>query len=148
MKFIKRILFMLLIAFVGIQFIQPARNQSGQVMESDIANTDSIPSNVYARLKSSCYDCHSNNSTYPWYSNIEPIGWMLAKDIENGKAMLNFSEFGSLSSRRRVSKLRDVENRIKDGTMPLPGYLFMHPGARITEEEKKLLINWIEATIQ
>ncbi len=73
---------------------------------------------------------------------------MLARDIENGKAMLNFSEFGSLSKRRRVSKLRNVENRIKDGTMPLPAYQFMHPSARLTEDDKQLLADWIEAAIQ
>jgi hypothetical protein len=148
MKHVKRILFMLLIGFVVIQFMQPARNQSGQLLQLDISHTYSIPSNVYARFKNSCFDCHSNNTTYPWYSNVQPIGWILARDIENGKAMLNFGEFGSLSSRRRVSKLRDVENRIKDGTMPLPGYLLMHPSARPTEEDKTVLIDWIEATIR
>ncbi len=146
MKLVKRILFVLLIAFVVIQFMQPACNQGGQVLQSDISNTYNIPNTVYARLKNSCYDCHSNNTRYPWYFNIQPVGWMLAKDIENGKAMLNFSEFGSLSKRRRVSKLQNVENRIKDGTMPLPAYQFMHPGARLSEEERRLLIEWIQRT--
>lgn len=60
--------------------------------------------------------------------------------------MLNFSEFGLMSSRRQISKLQNVENRIKDGTMPLAAYQFMHPGARLTEEQKRVLIDWIQKT--
>jgi hypothetical protein len=139
-------LFAVLIGFIVIQFIQPAPNQSGQVLQTDLSKTYSIPNNVHTLFKNACFDCHSNNTSYPWYSNIQPIGWILAKDIENGKAKVNFSEFGSLSSRRQISKLQGVENRIKDGTMPLPEYQFMHPSARLTEEERRLLIDWIQKT--
>jgi len=146
LKRVKQILLVLLIVFVVIQFMQRARNQSGQVLQTEFSNTYSIPNNVYTLFKNACFDCHSNNTSYPWYSNIQPIGWILAKDIENGKAKVNFSEFGSLSSRRQISKLQGVENRIKDGTMPLPEYQFMHPSARLTEEERRLLIDWIQKT--
>lgn len=144
MKRVKQILFVLLIAFVTIQFIQPARNQSGQVLETDISKAYSIPDNAYAILKNACYDCHSDNTSYPWYSNIQPIGWILAKDIEDGKAKLNFSEFGSMSSRRQKSKLQGIANQIEDGTMPLPAYQLMHENARLTKEEKELLLGWIQ----
>lgn len=146
MNRVKQILFALLILFIVIQFVQPARNQSGQVLQTDISKIYNIPNDVYALLKNTCFDCHSNNTSYPWYSNIQPIGWILTKDIKDGKAKLNFSEFGSISPRRQMSKLQNVENRIKDGTMPLPVYQFMHPGARLTEEEKRLLIEWIQNT--
>ena len=139
-------LFVVLIVFAVIQFMQPARNQSGQVLQTEFSNTYSIPNNVHTLFKNACFDCHSNNTSYPWYSNIQPVGWLLAKDIKDGKAKLNFSEFGSISSRRQISKLQGVENRIKDGTMPLPVYQFMHPSARLTEEERRLLIDWIERT--
>lgn len=142
----KKILFVFLFVFVVIQFMQPARNQSGQVLQTDISKTYDIPKSVVTLLKNSCYDCHSNNTAYPWYSNIQPIGWILARDIENGKAKLNFSEFGSISPRRQISKLQNVENRIKDGTMPLQVYQVMHPSARLTEDEKRLLIDWIQKT--
>lgn len=150
MKRIKKtllvILFVILIAFITIQFIQPARNISGQVLQTDILKIYNIPQNVSALFKNSCYDCHSNNTNYPWYSNIQPVGWFLAEDIKDGKAKVNFSEFGSLSSRRQISKLRNIEKRIKDGTMPLQGYQLMHPSARLTEEEKQMLIDWIQST--
>lgn len=144
MKRVKQILFVLLIVFVVIQFVRPARNQTGQVLQTDISKTYTIPHHVETLLKNACYDCHSNNTSYPWYFNIQPIGWILAMDVEDGKAKLNLSEFGSVSSRRQISRLQEIENRIKDGTMPLPVYRFMHPSAQLTEEEKRQLIDWIE----
>lgn len=144
MKRARQILFAPLIAFIAIQFVRPARNQNGQAVQADISSVYDIPDSTYTLLKNACYDCHSNNTSYPWYSNIHPIGWILASDIKNGKAMLNLSDFGSYSSRRRISKLVDMQNRIKDGTMPLPVYQFMHPDARLTEQDKQLLIDWIE----
>jgi hypothetical protein len=141
---LKQILFALLIVFIVVQFLQPARNQSGQVLQTELANTYSIPNNVHTLFKNACFDCHSNNTSYPWYSYVQPVGWLLAMDVENGKAKLNFSEFGSLSPRRQISKLREVENRIKDGTMPLPAYQLMHPDARLTQEGRQLLVDWIQ----
>jgi hypothetical protein len=146
MNRLKQILFVVLIVFILIQFMQPARNQSGQVLQGEFSNLYRVPNSVDTLFKNACFDCHSNNSSYPWYFYIQPVGWLLARDIKNGKAKLNFDEVGSLSSRRQISKLREVENRIKDGTMPILMYQFMHPGARLTEEERRLLIDWIQKT--
>lgn len=140
------ILVVTLIAFIAIQFARPAGNISEQVLQTDISNTCNIPENVHTLLKNACYDCHSNNTNYPWYSNIQPVGWLLAKDIENGKAMINFSEFGSYSSTRMISKLQGIENRIKEGTMPLPAYQLMHKNGRLTKENKDMLVDWIHKT--
>ena len=97
MNRLKQILFVLLIVFIGIQFMQPARNESGQVLQTDISKTYNIPNNVHTLFKNACFDCHSKNTNYPWYSNIQPMGWLIARDIKNGKAKLNFSELGSIS---------------------------------------------------
>lgn len=145
-KIIFAILLLILIVFITIQFIQPVRNTSGQLLPADISNIYKIPQDVSALIKNSCYDCHSNNTVYPWYSNIQPVGWLLETDIKNGKAKLNFSEFGSLSSRRQISKLRNIEKRIKDGTMPIKVYQIMHPNAQLNDEEKQLLSDWIQIT--
>ncbi len=144
-KILRVMLFIILLAFIIIQFIRPARNESGQVLETDILKTFDVPGNISTLLKNACYDCHSNNTNYPWYSNIQPVGWFLAEDIKDGKAELNFSEFGSLSSRRQISKLKNVASRIKDGTMPLPMYQLMHSEARLTEGERQLLVEWVES---
>jgi hypothetical protein len=138
----KKWLLILVIAFVLIQFNQPARNKSGQVLQTDISKIYPVPSNVQAILKAACYDCHSNDTRYPWYANIQPGGWWLAKHIKNGKEELNFSEFGAYSNRRQVTRLRSIENSIKDGTMPLSSYTLLHKDARLTKDEKVMLIEW------
>lgn len=132
------------IVFIAIQFIQPARNKSGQLLSTDISKMVNIPKNVEAVLKNACYDCHSNNTNYPWYVNIQPMGWMMARHIKNGKEKLNFSEFGSYSTRRKISKLKGIADQIKDNDMPLSSYEMMHKNARLSHSEKTLVMNWMQ----
>ena len=142
----KKILFGVLMVLILIQFIQPARNKSSELSSTDIKKTFSIPENVQLVLQISCYDCHSNNTNYPWYSKIQPFGWLLAKHIKNGKAELNFNEFSSYSLRRQISKLTGIGNSVKDGTMPLTSYILIHKNARLSNEDKALLIGWAMST--
>ena len=142
MKLLKRILLVLLIVFIAIQFVQPARNKAGRVLETDISKTVNIPDSVELVLKNACYDCHSNNTVYPWYVNLQPMGWLMANHIKEGKAELNLSEFGSYSSRRQVSKLTGIANSIKEGIMPISSYTWMHKNARLSGDEKTRIINW------
>ena len=135
-------LIILAIVFTAMQFIRPSRNTSGQVLPTDIANIFPVPANVSTILKNACNDCHSNNTHYRWYVNIQPVGWMMASHIKNGKQNLNFSEFGTYSSRKQANKLRAIENSLTDGTMPLPAYLIMHKDAALNAGDKKLLNNW------
>jgi hypothetical protein len=141
MNLAKKILSATGIIIIAFQFIQPAHNKSGQVLATDISKTVSIPDSVQIILKNACYDCHSNNTNYPWYSNIQPMGWLIAKHIKRGKDALNFSEFGSYSLRRQLSKLTEIANSIKDDIMPLPSYKMMHKYAQLSVIEKILLIN-------
>ena len=142
MKRVKKILLGLLIILILIQFIRPARNKSSELLTTDITKTFNVPENVQLVLKAACYDCHSNNTNYPWYSRIQPFGWLLAKHIRNGKAELNFNEFGSYSLRRQISKMSGLGNSVKDGTMPLFSYTMIHKSARLSNEDKALLIDW------
>jgi hypothetical protein len=142
-KRLKRILLMLLVVFIAIQFIQPARNRSEEVLNSDITKTCNIPENVQVILKYSCYDCHSNNTHYPWYSRMQPGAWFMARHIRKGKAEINFSEFGSYSQRRQISKLKGIENSVKEGTMPLWSYNLIHRNANLSEEQKALIVDWV-----
>ena len=144
MSLIKKILLSLLVVFIVIQFIQPAHNKSKQLLSTDISKLISIPDSVQVVLKNACYDCHSNNTQYPWYINIQPAGWLMAKHIRKGKEDLNFSEFGSYSLRKQVSKLAGIVNSIKDDNMPLPSYKWMHKNARLTSDKKTLIINWAQ----
>lgn len=138
----KKIGITVLIVLIGIQFIQPARNENGQALPADISKTVFIPGNVKSLLQTACNDCHSNNTNYPWYANIQPMGWLLANHIKDGKAELNFNEFGSYSQRRQQSKLKSIASQIKDDEMPLASYTMLHKNAKLTKEEKALIIDW------
>jgi len=140
-------LLVLLIVIVSIQFIQPARNvDNGQVLPVAFTEVFDVPQNVQATLQTACYDCHSNNTGYPWYSRIQPGSWWMASHIKKGKEELNFSEFGEYSNRRRQSKLKSIASSVKDGTMPLPSYTWMHSKAKLSDEEKVLISNWATRT--
>lgn len=146
MSRIKKILLALLFVFIAIQFIQPAHNKSEQILPTDFAKVYAVPNNVQSVLQNACYDCHSNNTKYPWYSNIQPMAWMLARHIKNGKEKLNFSGFGNNTTRRQVSKLKEISNQIKDDEMPISSYKMMHKNANPTKEEKVLIMDWMNKT--
>ncbi len=141
---VKIILLVFLVVFIAIQFIRPARNVSNQVLPNDISKLVRVPDSVQVFLMHACYDCHSNNTNYPWYVNIQPMGWLMANHIKEGKSVLNFSEFGNYSTRKQLSKLTGIANSIKDNVMPLSSYKWMHKNARIDKDEKAIIINWVE----
>jgi hypothetical protein len=138
----RTILLGLLALFILIQFIRPAPNKSTAGFSNDLEKTVNVPENVQSILKNACYDCHSNNTRYPWYAGVQPVGWLLANHIRNGKEKLNFNEFGSYPVRRQVSKLNGIANSIKHGSMPLSIYTMMHKEARLSAGEKALVIDW------
>lgn len=125
-----------------MQFIQPVTNTSVTLLPNDITKMINIPADVLTIFKNSCYNCHSNNTRYPWYISLQPVGWILADHIKKGKENLNFSEFGSYSQRKQANKLRAIETSIKEGFMPLPAYETMHPTSKLSKEDKKIIIDW------
>ena len=143
----KKILLVLMLVFIAMQFIRPAPNSSNTVQQADMVTHFNVPANVAGVLKTSCYDCHSNNTSYPWYSNIQPVGWLLAKHVKDGKEELNFDEFTTYSKRRQFSKLKSIQNSIKDGSMPLTSYTLIHKDAKLSDENKALLLRWTSKTI-
>lgn len=146
MKAIRKILTGLLVILIIIQFVQPARNKSSEAMPYDISHTLTIPGNVQGILKKACYDCHSNNTVYPWYSFVQPMHWVLNNHIQSGKEELNFNEFGSYSLRRQRNKLRAVENNITDESMPLFSYTLLHRNAILSDKEKSVLLRWLQVS--
>ena len=138
MKLVKIITLVLLVAFVGIQFIPATRNQSDLIPETDFMLVNKVPETIQKKLQVSCYDCHSNNTKYPWYNKIQPVTWFLENHIEEGKAELNFNEWDSLSNRRKKSKLRSIIKQIESGEMPLESYTLIHKDATFTEAEEMI----------
>ena len=147
MRFVNKILLISGILFIALQFIRPVHNKSSKVLPTDISKVITVPDTVLTLLKHACYDCHSNNTDYPWYSNIQPMGWLMAYHIKQAKNQLNFSAFGSYPQRRQLSKLDGINNSIKDNIMPLKSYKIMHKSAQLSTDEKSLLINWAQRSI-
>nr|WP_068890572.1 heme-binding domain-containing protein [Pedobacter panaciterrae] len=144
MKGIKKILPGLLAILILIQFVQPARNVNGQAMPNDISKIVAMPDDVQGILKKACFDCHSNNTEYPWYVHIQPVSWFMNYYVQSGKKELNFNEFGTYTSRRQQNKLRAIESSVKDGKMPLFSYTLIHRNAILSKAEKSLIINWVQ----
>jgi len=147
MKLVKIIAIVLMVAFVGIQFIPTTRNQSDSVPSTDFMLVNNVPETIQKKLQESCYDCHSNNTKYPWYNRIQPFGWLLENHIKEGKEKLNFSDFGSYSKRRQKSKLKSIADQIEDGKMPLSSYSMVHQDAMLSEDEKKEVLDWVDTMI-
>jgi hypothetical protein len=144
MRLTKIIFTAIAIIFVAVQFIRPSQNKNEQVLATDISKVVNIPDSVRIILQNACYDCHSNNTNYPWYSKIQPVGWYLAKHIAQARDDLNFSEFGGYSPRVQLSKLDEITNAIRDNIMPLPSYKMMHKNAQLSTYEKAQLIGWAQ----
>ena len=141
----KVITWTVLLLLLAIQFIRPRRNNNGEVPGLSFVQQYGLPDNVNRVLREACYDCHSNHTRYPWYTNIQPLGWIMARHIRRGKAELNFSEFASYSSRRRISKLKAIANQVADNEMPLKSYKLVHKKARLSAEEKNLISRWMRS---
>lgn len=144
-KSIKKVLLISFLALLLVQLYQPTRNKdNGKINPIHITKVYSVPENVENILRTSCFDCHSNNTNYPWYSYIQPARFIMEKDIKNGKDDLNFSEWGNYSERKQQSKLDRIEKQIKSGEMPLPLYTLTHKKAILTSTQKNELYNWIK----
>jgi hypothetical protein len=146
MKIFKRILLILLIGFIILQFFRPEKNISKGPQPNNIANAYPVPANVKNILAKACNDCHSNNTRYPWYSYIQPVAWWLSDHVEEGKRELNFDEFLAYRPRKQYTRLDQSNELVKEGGMPLDSYTWMHKDAKLTNEEKQALATWAENT--
>jgi len=142
-KFLKRFFLLLLVVFIIIQFFRPEKNISTGDNANDIALKYTIPQEVMTTLKTSCYDCHSNNTSYPWYNTIQPVAWWLANHIKEGKRELNFSEFGLYSIGKQYRKLDAINREVKEGQMPLESYTLIHKDAVLTATQKSGIAVWV-----
>ena len=145
MKWLKKILAVLLVAFIVIQFFRPEKNIQAAPSAHDLITYLPVPDDVQQILVNACYDCHSNNTRYPWYAHVQPVGWWLADHIDEGKYELNYSEFAAYSLRKQYHKLEETIDVVKSGEMPLDDYTFLHSEARLSQQQKEALVNWAAA---
>lgn len=141
----KKIGWGILAILVIIQFIRPSKNVSEQLItDNDISKTYAMTDEVHQILIKKCYDCHSNSTVYPWYNNIQPVGWWLAAHVDEGKEELNFSEFKTYPEKKATHKMEELSEAVNEGWMPLDSYLWIHGDAKISEADKTAINAWIK----
>lgn len=142
----KKILVAIAVLVVVIQFIRPTKNISDLNGPNEIAKHYKVSDSVQAILKQSCYDCHSNNTRYPWYANVQPVGWWIQlSHVNDGKRHLNFSEFGSYPEKKAKHKFEEIADEVREGEMPLGTYTLLHGDAKLSAEQTKTLLDWADA---
>lgn len=141
-KFIKKTLIVLLLVLIIIQFIHPKPNKASGEQPNYIGNTFPIPGDVKSILQKACNDCHTNNTHYPWYSNIQPVDWWMDNHVKDGKKELNLDEYSNRSLRYQYHKMEETIEMVKEGEMPLDSYTWIHKDAKLTAEEKSKLTDW------
>ncbi len=141
---IKKILVVLLIILIIIQFIKPGRNIHAGGQPADISTLYAVPPDVDSILIVACKDCHSNNTRYPWYNNFQPVAWFLANHVQDGTNSFNLNEFATYPVARQYDKIEEIKKQIDKGDMPLYSYTIIHRDARLTNMEKNTIISWSE----
>jgi hypothetical protein len=141
---LKKICLVLIAVLAAAQFVRPARNLSAAPEPNHLGVAHPIPADVQGLLQRACYDCHSNNTHYPWYSEVQPVRWWLDSHIKDGKRHLNFSEYGTYPAKRALKKAEEIGDEVEHHEMPLKSYTWMHPEARLTAAEIKLLTDWAD----
>ena len=146
MKILKKIAVFALFVLVILQFFGPEKNEGDSAdLQPFLAETNPSAS-VQASLKVACYDCHSSNTEYPWYSNIEPVSYWMAGHVKTGKSELNFSEWSTYSYKRKDHKLEEVIEEIEKGHMPIGSYLWTHSDAKLSETQIKEIKDWVNTS--
>ncbi len=145
MKFFQIFLLVFTVALVAIQLVHTPRNENSRLNSDDIFILHPAPEAVRVAVQEACYDCHSNNTRYPWYESIQPVAWWLGRHVEEGKEHLNLSEFGRYSATRAARKLEQAQEEIDGDTMPLSSYRLAHPKSRLSKDQKKQILDWLDA---
>jgi len=133
----KKILFLLVVVLIGIQFI-PVERANPPVTE-DI----NAPLNVGSILRTSCYDCHSNETDWAWYSYVAPVSFLVAGDVKEGREHMNFSEWDKYDKKKKEELLEEIVEETEKGEMPLMMYTFTHPKAKLDPLRIKVLRDWV-----
>ncbi|RRQ46175.1 heme-binding domain-containing protein [Chryseobacterium sp. SC28] len=138
----KKILIILLLAFIMIQFFPIDKNNPVTNVGMDFIKIKNTPEPIAKLIRTSCYDCHSNETKYPAYSYIQPIGWLLKNHIDEGRVELNFSTFATYEPKSQAHKLEEAAENVEQKEMPLESYTILHSNAKLTDEQRKQLADY------
>lgn len=139
---IKYIILGMVTIMVAIQFVgEPLPENRGENPQDLLVNY-SIEGDVADLLRASCYDCHSQETKYPFYSKVAPVSWLIGDHVRDGREELNFSEWESLTKRKKIRKLKDIAEEVGEKKMPLESYIYLHEEAKLSSEQRQVLIDW------
>ena len=142
MKFLKKILLLLILAFVIAQFFGPEKNQGNLATIEPFLVETNPPEDVKLIIKQACFDCHSDYTRYPWYNNITPVNYWMAGHVDHGKEELNFSKWSDYSLKRKDHKLDEIIELVEKKEMPLNSYTWTHSDAKLSDEQINRIISW------
>jgi hypothetical protein len=125
-----------------VQLIPSGRPEVIENNASDLVLNHHIPDSVTQVLRNACYDCHSNETKYPWYAYVAPVSWLVSRDTRMGREHLNFSDWEKYSKMDKAKQLSEIAEEVEDGTMPMPIYVLMHPEAKLTKAQREMLMEW------
>lgn len=145
MKTKKLILLIIALVIVIIQFVPNDKPEVILANENDLIYNNQLPEPVSKMIKESCYDCHSNETKYPWYSHIAPVSWLVVRDIELGREELNFSYWESQNKMEKAKNLDKIIDEVTDENMPMPIYTIIHSNAKLSDEKRQELTEWAES---
>lgn len=142
MKKVKKIGWLLLFVFIIAQFFGPEKNEGNLTSLATFIEETNPPEEVFKIMKSSCFDCHSDTTNYPWYSNITPVNYWMDDHVKVGKKKLNFSKWGEYSLKRKEHKMDELYEEVEKKNMPLDSYTWTHSEANLTDVQIKLIVDW------
>lgn len=140
----KKVLIIIIVAFILIQFFPIDKNNPVATPQMDFLKIKNTPEKTANLIRNACYDCHSNETKYPWYANTQPFGWFLESHIKEGRKELNFSTFATYETKRQIKKLKEAVEMMEKNEMPLDSYVILHPEAKLNAADKKQVIDYFK----
>ena len=137
-------LLILILIFIAIQFTPSKLPENSPEQTEQNMQVQNADPEVMAILKTSCFDCHSNQTDYRWYSHVVPVSWLIVRDVKKGREALNFSEWNTYNKRKLVRKLADIKEQISKKQMPLKIYTLMHSNTKLNPAQTLLMTNWTD----
>ncbi|MGK7393481.1 MAG: heme-binding domain-containing protein [Candidatus Cyclobacteriaceae bacterium M3_2C_046] len=144
MKIIKIVLIAFAVIILVLQFVPNQLPDNSDNLENDLIAGGAVHPEVANILKTSCYDCHSRQVNYPWYSYVAPVSWLVRKDVEEGVEELDFSAWNTYNKRKLVKILDEIKEEVEEDKMPLPIYTFIHGQAKLDQQQKELIRDWVD----
>ena len=148
MKTTSKIIAVLIIVIALVQFIQPSKNTSNANNTYTFIQETKANKQIEGILQKACYDCHSNNTTYPWYSKITPVNFWMNHHIEEGKEELNLSEWSNYSNKKKKHKLDEMYEEVEEKHMPISSYTLTHSNAKLTDKEIEVFVQWAKSVME